>query len=92
MKLPMVSSRPAAVSAPRQETTDQLPCEAPGSAAADEPGKDMRVHIKQGFQQGMAVRNREKQKTEADRDRTSKKACDEQPAGDQLYKRNPQAQ
>ena len=52
----------------------------------------MRDHIKQGFQQGMAIRNREKQKTEADRDRTSKKACDEQPAGDQLYKRNPQAQ
>ena len=45
----------------------------------------MRVHIKQGFQQGMAVRNREKQKTEADRDRTSKKAYDEQPADDQLY-------
>ena len=39
-----------------------------------------------------AWHNREKQKTEADRDRTSKKACDEQPAGDQLYKRNPQAQ
>ena len=52
----------------------------------------MRVHIKQGFQQGMAVCNREKQKTEADRDGTLKKACDEQPAGDQLYKRNPQAQ
>ena len=52
----------------------------------------MSLHIKQEFQQGMAVRNREKQKTEADRDRTSKKACDEQPADDQLYNRNPQAQ
>jgi hypothetical protein len=52
----------------------------------------MQVRIKLGFQQGMAVRNREKQKSEANRDRTSKKACDERPAGDQLYKGNPQPQ
>jgi hypothetical protein len=32
----------------------------------------------------MAVRNREKQKTEADRDPTAKKANDQQPASDQL--------
>ena len=55
-------------------------------------GRICEFTLNKGFQQGIDVRNREKQKTEADRDRASKKACDEQPAGDQLYKRNPQAQ
>ena len=52
----------------------------------------MRVHIEQWFQQGVAIRNREEQKSKDDRDRTAQIAGDQQPACDQLEKRDPDAE